>query len=297
MVEYLASGTDSTAHENGAMVAGPNSAGQADLSKAVAKGQEACSEVNDVYRNPRYYEIAFSFRDISAEVDVMQELIRRHSRIPVSVVLELGCGPAPHLAELAGRGYEYVGLDLSPEMLAHAGEKASSIDAPARFRLADMVDFELDEQVDFAFVLLGSLQARCTAGLVSHFDCVARSLKPGGLYLLDSCVIFSPSPEIVESWEMESGDVRVKTTYRAVLRDPVEQIAEEAITLVVEDGGQRQVLREMGLQRQIYPQEFLMLVANRGDFELAGWWNNWDLSQPLDGTQEIDRPIAVLRRL
>jgi len=263
----------------------------------MSTGGEACAEVNDVYRNPKYYEIAFSFRDIPAEVDVIEELIRRHSRIPVSTILELGSGPVPHLEELLRRRYEYVGLDLSPEMLAYAQEKASSIDGCARFELGDMVDFDLGEQVDFAFVLLGSLQARNTEEFVSHFDSVARALRPGGLYLLDSCVIFSPRLETVESWEMARGDVRVKTKYRAVLRDPVEQIAEETITLEVEDEGQRVVLREVGLQRQIYPQEFLMFMASRRDFEFVGWWNDWDLRQSLEGTREINRPIAVLRRL
>ena len=74
-------------------------------------------QVNEVYHNPRYYELAFSFRDIPAEVDVCEALIKQYSRIPVSQVLELGCGPAPYLEELARRGYTYVGLTKPP----HAG--------------------------------------------------------------------------------------------------------------------------------------------------------------------------------
>ena len=60
--------------------------------------------MHDVYNNPKYYEIAFSYRDIPAEVDVLEQVIEQYSHIPVSTVLELGCGPAPHLAELARRG-------------------------------------------------------------------------------------------------------------------------------------------------------------------------------------------------
>jgi SAM-dependent methyltransferase len=78
------------------------------------------ASVNELYQNPKYYEIAFSFRDIPTEVDVFEGVITQYSRIPVSCVLELGCGPAPHLEELARRGYTYVGLDLSGPMLAYA---------------------------------------------------------------------------------------------------------------------------------------------------------------------------------
>ncbi|MFC1572333.1 class I SAM-dependent methyltransferase [Candidatus Eisenbacteria bacterium] len=253
--------------------------------------------MNEVYKNPKYYEIAFSFRDVVAEVDVFEQVIEQYSRIPVSTVLELGCGHAPHVAELARRKYQYIGLDLNPAMLEYARDKANAVDALSQFELADMTDFRLAEQVDFAFVLLGSLQARNTAELVSHFDSVGRALKHGGLYFLDWCVAFSPSNQSVESWEMARGQVKVKTTSQTHLIDPAEQIFEESLTLEVEDGGAMKVFRETFTARQVYPQEFLLLIAARSDFEFVGWWNNWDMSQPLDKTREISRPITVLRRV
>ena len=253
--------------------------------------------MSEVYGNPKYYEIAFSFRDIAAEVDVFEKAIEQYSRIPVSTVLELGCGPAPHLPELARRNYRYIGLDLSSAMLAYARRRAEAVHAPARFERADMVDFSLDEQADFAYIMLGSLAARNTAELVSHFDCVGRALKTGGLYFLDWLVAFAPTKEHTDSWEMVEGQVRVKTTIQIKLVDPVEQIIEEDLALEVEDGSAQQVYRSTSLFRQIYPQEFRLFVTARSDFEFVGWWNNWDLTQPLDGRQEIGRPITILRKL
>jgi hypothetical protein len=61
----------------------------------------------EVYDNPKYYEIAFSFRDIPAEVDVLEECFKWFSKIPVKSVLELGCGNSPHMEELVKRGYQY----------------------------------------------------------------------------------------------------------------------------------------------------------------------------------------------
>ena len=253
--------------------------------------------MSEVYGNPKYYEIAFSFRDMASEVDVLEQAIEQYSHIPVVTILELGSGPAPHLAELARRNYRYIGLDLSSAMLEYAQSKADAANVPARFALADMTDFWLDEQVDFAYLMLGSLAARNTDELVSHFDCVSRTLKKGGLYFLDWCVVFAPSKEHTDSWEMVEGQVRVKTTIQIKLIDPVEQIIEERFTLEVEDEGAKKVFRDTSLLRQIYPQEFLLFVAARNDFEFVGWWNNWDLTQPLNSTQKIGRPIAILRRI
>jgi hypothetical protein len=77
----------------------------------------------------------------------------------------------------------------------------------------------------------------------------------------------------------------------------VEQTVEETLTLEVDDTGTQAVLRETMVRRDIYPQEFLLLLAGRADFEFVGWWNNWDLGQPLDGTQPINRPIVVVRKV
>ena len=253
--------------------------------------------MNEVYKFPKYYEIAGSYRDILAEVDVFEQAIKQYSHIPVSTVLDLGCGPAPHLAELARRKYQYIGLDLSPAMLEYAQNKADAIHASASFVLANMTDFGLAEQVDFTFIMHGSLQARSTAELISHFDSVSRVLKPGGLFFLDWCVEFTPSTESADSWEMVSGQVKVKTTYRTTLINPAEQIIEESLILEVEDEGVKQVFRETEMCRKIYPQEFLLFVAARSDFEFVGWWNNWDLTQPLGETQNISRPITILRRI
>jgi SAM-dependent methyltransferase len=253
--------------------------------------------VSKVYHHPKYYEIAFSFRDIPTEVDVFEALIKQYSRIPVSHVLELGCGPAPHLEELARRGYTYSGLDLSHPMLAYAQKKADVLQASARFHVANMLNFRLDEPVDFVFILLGSLYARSTTELLSHFDAVGRALKGGGLYLLDWCVQFTPAAARTESWEMAKDDITVKTTYQMKPLNPVEQTVEEIITQGVQDAGTQAVLREVLVRREVYPQEFLLLMASRSDFEFVGWWNDWDLTRPLDGTQAINRPITVVRKL
>jgi len=169
--------------------------------------------MNEVYDNPQYYEIAFSYRDIPAEVEVLKQVIKLYSHIPVSTVLELGCGPAPHLDELFRREYQYIGIDLSRSMIDYAQEKADASNIPARFELGDMTNFKLVEQVDFVFILLGSQETRNTAELVSHFDCVRRTHKKGGLFFLDWCVDFAPRKTSADSWEMVHDQVKVKTIF------------------------------------------------------------------------------------
>lgn len=254
--------------------------------------------MSELYDHPEYYEIAFSFRDIRAEVDVFEECFSRFSRIPVKSVLELGCGNSPHMVELARRGYRYTGLDLSQAMLAYSERKAAEHGVKADFVRTDMLDFSLDTTVDFVYVLLGSLCARNTSELVTHFQSVSRVLRPGGLYLLDWCIQYDPpwKSEAGDTWELELDGVRVRTTVFWEVVNKVEQTFMETIILDVEGRGSAKRIVGRELKRAIYPQEFLCLVDRNPDFEFVGWWNHWDLSQPLEEAEKIDRPITLLRR-
>lgn len=250
----------------------------------------------DLYDYPEYYEIAFSFRDIQAEVDVFEECFKRFSRIPVKSVLELGCGTCPHMEELHKRGYEYNGLDLNQTMLKYAREKALSIGTKANFFHKNMIDFSLKKKFDFVYVLLGSLDSKSILDLVSHFSSVAGVLKKGGLYFLDWCVQFPPF-DLGETWVIEKDGIVVKTTFSLKPLDRVAQIFEETIKLEVNDRGKKFDIVGIDVKRAIYPQEFLMFVYSLKDFEFLGWWNNWNLKKPLENAgNKINRPIVLLQR-
>ena len=252
-----------------------------------------------VYDYPDYYDIAFSFRNISEEVDVFEQCIDRFSRIPVRSVLELGCGNCPHMEELVRRGYEYVGIDLSDPMLDYSRAKATRLGIDVELAKADMNTFKRDRQVDFAFVLVGSLFAGNTAELVSHFESVAGALRAGGLYFLDWCITFDPVLETDAgiSWELERDGVTVKTTNTWTAVNRAEQLYKECIVFEVDDRGQGVRIEGTDVKRVLYPQEFLLLLKDMGLFEFVGWWNLWDLDQPLDRVVKVDRPIAVIRRI
>lgn len=253
--------------------------------------------MSNLYDSPKYYEIAFSFRDIPAEVDVFEECFKRFSGIPVKSVLELGCGNSPHMEELIKRGYLYSGLDLSKAMLSYSKEKASRIGAEVDLIQGNMINFSLDKLVDFVYITLGSLYAKNTSELIKHFNSVATVLKKGGLYLLDWCVQFTLPSGGGETWEIKKEGIRVKSTVSSKDINLVEQIFEETVALEVNDHGKRHTVAEKNIKRAIYPQEFLLLVRSLKDFEFMGWWNNWDLNQPLGQSTKINRPIALVRRI
>ena len=252
-----------------------------------------------VYDHPKYYEIAFSYRDIPAEVDTFEECFKKYAKKPVESILEIASGNSPHLAELLKRGYAYTGLDISQPMLDHSSRKAAALNEVAEFVQGDMVDFTINETYDFAFIALGSLNLRNAQEIFSHFRSIARVLNDGGLYLLDWCVHFSPFSNREESWTMEQGEIKVKTHWHASLFSAPDQLVEETVTLEVVDNGTEYSFMETGIKRAIFPQEFLQIIEQINELEFVGWWDNWDLCKPLGKVkypEKINRPIILLRK-
>jgi SAM-dependent methyltransferase len=255
--------------------------------------------MSEVYDYPTYYDIAFSFRDIPAEVDLFEECFRCFSKISVKEVLELACGQCPHATELAKRGYRYHGLDQNETMLEYSRGRANAESQEWQLVRGDMVEFDIDEAVDFVYIMLGSLAVQNSAELVSHFDSVARALKPGGLYLLDWCIHFELPLEHQGgvSWDLERDGIQVNTNVSWTAVNRVEQLFNETITFKVNDHGKELVISGTDPKRAIFPQEFLLFISAREDFEFVGWWNNWDLERPLKQDVKIDRPVVVVRRV
>lgn len=251
--------------------------------------------MSDIYENPRYYDMAFSWRNIPAETDVFEESIRRYSRIPVRHALELACGNSPHMGEFIKRGYKYTGLDISRAMLNYARKKTGPGFCAELIR-ANISDFSIKNRADFAYIMLGSLYVKSEGEMVSHFDSVSGALNRGGLYFLDWCIQFDPPAGHSQSSETVSGGCRVKMTYSDKIVNKISQTIGETLRLDVTYGGKRKMLVSRSVKKAIYPQEFLNFIANRRDFEFIGWWNNWNLDKPLTGSEKIVRPITIVRK-
>ncbi|HEY6460074.1 MAG TPA: methyltransferase domain-containing protein, partial [Polyangiaceae bacterium] len=100
-------------------------------------------------------------------------------------MLDLGCGTGRHAIELARRGYEVVGFDLSLAMLARAGDEAQDREAKLNFVQGDMREMTFDEQFDGVYcwnTSFGYFEEDKNAGVV---DRIHTSLRAGGLFLLD----------------------------------------------------------------------------------------------------------------
>lgn len=259
-------------------------------------------EYQNCYDFPQYYEIAFSFRNIMDEVNVIEQTIEKFSGSKGKHFLELGCGPSFHMHELSKRGYHYLGLDLNESMLTYSRLKTEQLAIQADFIKASMTEFQLSKKMDYIFIALGSLYANSTREVEKLFECAANALNKGGLFLLDWCVQFDPvqifSPE-GQSWEVSQDKIKIQASVIMKQTNKVDQLFEEQLELkVYDDGVHTQTLRSNSTKRAMYPQEFMLFLKSNKQFEFMGWWNNWDLNSPMtNNSSAIFRPIILLRKI
>jgi SAM-dependent methyltransferase len=249
-----------------------------------------------VYTEPLYYEIAFSFVDVAHQVALFEEFIETYSSIPVKRVLDIGCGPSLQLIELAQRGYDTVGLDERPEMLEYLKEKARQKKVHIEPVAADMCDFTVKD-IDFAFIMMGTIGLiESNERFLLHLDSVARSLKKGGLYLIENCKLDWISEHFLgsQNWVMEQDGIQVETTYTPVVKDALTQMLTETLTLSVTDHGTSLTFEETRDVKMIFPQELLALVHLHGKFEFIGWFER-DRAQLLREASN-DNIILLMRK-
>lgn len=122
----------------------------------------------------------------SAWADYIEAHFRRRG-LPGKTVLDLACGTGSLTRELAQRGYEMIGVDLSPEMLAEAAEKNQDVDGiPPIFLCQSMDKLDLYGTIDACVCCLDSVNyVTDPKKLQKAFERVYLFLMPGGLFLFD----------------------------------------------------------------------------------------------------------------
>lgn len=107
--------------------------------------------------------------------------------LPGKTVLDLACGTGSLTRELAGRGYEMIGVDISPEMLSEAAEKnADASGTPPLFLCQPMERLDLYGTIDACVCCLDSVNyVTDPKKLEKAFARVHLFLMPGGLFLFD----------------------------------------------------------------------------------------------------------------
>jgi SAM-dependent methyltransferase len=244
-----------------------------------------------IYDHPQAYELACSFRDVSAEVDALRSWAGESRD-----VLELAAGPAEHAREFAHRGVPATALDLSPAMCAYAREQGSGL--PLEVVQADMTGFRLGRRFDLVITMLDSTAHLMTLDdFVAYLGCVHEHLADGGLAIIEMshpADRLGDTPRVSNAWTVEKGGLsaHVRWGEPGDELDPITQIVRDRVTIAV-DGGE--VIQGVVPYRFWTATELTAAIRLTGGLRVEAQYGDFDPEVTL-GSPHAWRMITLLRR-
>ncbi len=109
-------------------------------------------------------------------------------------ILDIGCGTGRHDIELAKRGYNVTGIDLSPSMIEKAKENAKKANVNIDFGVADARKPHFEDEFDLVIMLCeGGFSLMETDEMnFQILENAAKALKKGGKFIFTTLNGFYP---------------------------------------------------------------------------------------------------------
>jgi SAM-dependent methyltransferase len=101
-------------------------------------------------------------------------------------ILDMPCGFGRHSLRLAASGHKVTGVDYNAGFLKMAARAAQERGVSVDFRLMDMREIDFCDEFDRAVMLFTSLGYFSDEENLKVLKNVARALKPGGLFCIDT---------------------------------------------------------------------------------------------------------------
>ena len=109
------------------------------------------------YDYPQYYDILFQAYT-QREADFIEAACRKYCPFAARRLLEPACGTGRLIAELATRGYELSGFDLSQLGLRYLRRRLARFRLYAEIFEADMSNFRIVQPADAAYCLINTFR-------------------------------------------------------------------------------------------------------------------------------------------
>ncbi|RYG72997.1 class I SAM-dependent methyltransferase [bacterium] len=132
-----------------------------------------------------YYDELMQVVPYDAWVDYVLLLFSMVEHDPQQL-LDCACGTGNVSFELAKTGIDVTGVDIAPDMIAIAQQKAAETETDIHFEVADLTKFDMNRKFDSATCLYDSLNYILDPqDLRACFAHIANHLETGGIFVFD----------------------------------------------------------------------------------------------------------------
>ncbi len=254
--------------------------------------------VGNCYDYPQYYDVALPAYT-RREADFIEAACRKYCLFDAHRLLEPACGSGRLITELAARGYEVIGFDVSQPALTYLRRRLARQRLHAATFKAEMSDFRLSRSVDAAYCTVNTFRHLLTEKAArGHLECIARSLRLGGIYVLGLHLLPSHFDlENTRRWKQRRGKTKVAVTLRVIRSGLCRRIEHRRACLLVRHGSKEVRLRHEFQLRTYTAWQFRRLLASVPSLELCNVYDfRYEIQHPSVLNGEMAYGVFALRR-
>ena len=184
-----------------------------------------------IYERFAYFYAKGPYPQYSERMAKLLPAVLERFDAPPQTILDIACGEGTFAVAMAKKGLQVTGVDLSPQMLQYARERAEQENVKVEFLLQDMRSLPFEERFDLVTCWFDSLNYLLELeDLRKTFAGVYRALKKAGLFIFDMntiyglavdwqrhhCYVQQDTPELFEihfpSYDLEKNIATMRTT-------------------------------------------------------------------------------------
>jgi SAM-dependent methyltransferase len=254
--------------------------------------------VGNWYDYPQYYDIAYQ-ADTRREADFIEAACLKYCPFEARRFLEPACGTGRLITELAARGYQVAGFDLSQPALRYLRRRLARRRLFAKTFEADMSDFRLSRPVDAAYCTVNTFRLLLTEQAArGHLECIADSIRPGAIYVLGLHLLpLDVDEENGERWTEWRGETRVTVTLRVLRTNRRRRINDLRVYQLVRRRSKEVRLRHDFQFRMYTARQFRRLLGSVPSLQLCDVYDfRYNIEKPCALNDEMADSVFVLRR-
>jgi SAM-dependent methyltransferase len=189
-------------------------------------------------------------------------------------LLDVACGEGSFAVGMAEKGFAVTGVDVSPQMITLAQERAENAGVDVDFKVEDMRLLPFEDKFDLVTCFFDSLNYLLTVqGLHNAFQGAFRALRPGGFYIFDMNTIYG----LAVDWMREQTYIQNETDDFIEIHqqdfDYENLIASMTVTVFQKQGDLWKRFEEIHQERG-YPIADIQFLLSEIGFEIAGMYGS-----------------------
>ncbi|HDO7841037.1 TPA: class I SAM-dependent methyltransferase [Legionella pneumophila] len=236
---------------------------------------------------PEYFDAHNTSEQTEAKNALIEKLLKEQK---VTTVLDMTCGTGSQVFYLAERGYDVVGSDFSPALLAIVRNKAKELNRNITFIDGDIRELQAG-QFDAVITIFNAIGHLTKADFEKALQNIQANLKDDGVYIFDIFNLQAITDDIIDDFAMDIESIVNSNHIRNIQHSEIDRekglLTSYDRYIISKEHGEPEI-HNNSFRLQIYTAKELQAILDHNGFEVISQYD-------MDGNAFVaDKSLSIL---